>query len=176
MGYFILIGSVGIVSAFAITTAWLMRVWQADAERQRCGWGDGGALLLHGLDDPQRRAARAVQAATLDAQAACDCASELAYFATFAANAGWPRLPSARVRLQLVRERANKARDYARRAQTHAQAARSCESGRQALPATACLAAIERHAALAKQAHLNARDLREFILIGWRRDGLALPR
>jgi hypothetical protein len=176
MGFFILIGSVGIVMVFASTTVWLLWVWQADLRRQRGRWRDAGTPLPHESDDPLRCAARAVQAASFDAQAAAECASELEHIAVFAVGASWPRVPSSHLRIQLVHERARKARDYAWRAHTHAQAARSCAAAPHALPAATRLATVERHAALAKQAHLNARDLREFIVMSWRRDGLSLPR
>ncbi|KVC81822.1 hypothetical protein WI76_10370 [Burkholderia ubonensis] len=166
----ILISVVGAVILLAVASPRLMRAW--------CKELPGGTRA-----SARDAAQQVVRFAALDARAADACATELERLASGGSTRAASEratsertaddFPSTLSRKQLVRERARKAREHATRARAHAGAARSAlqrdarhddDSRRED--------ELRRHACLANQAHLNARDLLEFTLASEKRSDL----
>ncbi|MXN78696.1 hypothetical protein GR157_28685 [Burkholderia sp. 4701] len=161
----ILIGVAGTVILLAIASARLAR---------RYGKGmPGPAAARRRIGDVPRRAhERATERArfaALDARGADACATALERLAESGAHRASADFPSIRSRKQQIRERARKAREHATRAHDHAHAARSALGGHAPGRAESQLDEVRRHAHLANEAHLHARDLLEFTLAAEKR-------
>lgn len=161
----ILIGVAGTVILLAIASARLAR---------RYGKGmPGPTAARRRIDDVPRqahdRATETARFATLDARGADACASALERLADGGSHRASVDFPSIRSRKQQIRERARKAREHATRAHDHASAARSALGGDAPERADSHLDEIRRHAHLANEAHLHARDLLEFTLAAEKR-------
>ncbi|KVN94382.1 hypothetical protein [Burkholderia ubonensis] len=166
----ILISVVGTVILLAVASPRLMRTW--------CKELPGGTRAS--ARDAAREAARF---AALDARAADACATELERLASGGSTRAASEratsertaddFPSTLSRKQLVRERARKAREHATRARAHAGAARSAlQRDARHDGASQREDEVRRHACLANQAHLNARDLLEFTVASEKRSDL----
>ncbi|KWE61278.1 hypothetical protein WL76_02690 [Burkholderia ubonensis] len=161
----ILISVVGTVILLAVASPRLMRAW--------CKGLPGGTRAS--ARDAAQEAARF---AALDARAADACATELERLASAgstraASECAADDFPSTLARKQLVRERARKAREHATRARAHAGAARSVlQRGARNDDDSQREDELRRHACMANQAHLNARDLLEFTLASENRSDL----
>ncbi|KWD75489.1 hypothetical protein [Burkholderia ubonensis] len=179
----ILISVVGTVILLAVASPRLMRAWCKELPGGTRASARGSHTLRHPHDTVRDAAREAARFAALDARAADACATELERLASAgstraaseraASERAADDFPSTLARKQLVRERARKAREHATRARAHAGAARSVlqrdarhddDSQRED--------ELRRHACLANQAHLNARDLLEFTLASEKRSDL----
>ncbi|KVT46972.1 hypothetical protein [Burkholderia ubonensis] len=179
----ILISVVGTVILLAVASPRLMRAWCKELPGGTRASARGSHTLRHPHDTVGDAAREAARFAALDARAADACATELERLASAgstraaseraASERAADDFPSTLARKQLVRERARKAREHATRARAHAGAARSVlqrdarhddDSQRED--------ELRRHACLANQAHLNARDLLEFTLASEKRSDL----
>ncbi|KVN24538.1 hypothetical protein WJ63_18255 [Burkholderia pyrrocinia] len=158
MSMTILIGVSGTVILLAIASARLARRYAKGMP--------GPVAAQRRIDDApgpaHERATETARFAALDARAADACASELERLAEGGAHRASADFPSIRSRKQQIRERARKAREHATRAHDHASAARSALGGCAPERADSQLDEIRRHAHLANEAHLHARDLLEF--------------
>ncbi|KUZ85760.1 hypothetical protein WI40_33070 [Burkholderia ubonensis] len=166
----ILISAVGTVILLAVASPQLMRAWYK---------GLPGGTRASARDATQE----VVRFAALDARAADACATELERLASAGSMRATSEraaivraaddFPSTLSRKQLVRERARKAREHATRARAHAGAARSAlQRDTRNDDASQREDEVRRHASLANQAHLNARDLLEFTLASEKRSDL----
>ncbi|KVZ47068.1 hypothetical protein WL18_10965 [Burkholderia ubonensis] len=179
----ILISVVGTVILLAAASPRLMRAWCKELPGGTRASARGSHTLRHPHDTVGDAAREAARFAALDARAADACATELERLASAGSTRAASEraasertaddFPSTLARKQLVRERARKAREHATRARAHAGAARSVlqrdarhddDSRRED--------ELRRHACLANQAHLNARDLLEFTLASEKRSDL----
>ncbi|KWN84094.1 hypothetical protein [Burkholderia ubonensis] len=179
----ILISVVGTVILLAVASPRLMRAWCKELPGGTRASARGSHTLRHPHDTVGDAAREAARFAALDARAADACATELERLASAgstraaseraASERAADDFPSTLARKQLVRERARKAREHATRARAHAGAARSVlqrdarhddDSRRED--------ELRRHACLANQAHLNARNLLEFTLASEKRSDL----
>ncbi|MDY7792208.1 hypothetical protein U0E10_30385 [Burkholderia ubonensis] len=179
----ILISVVGTVILLAVASPRLMRAWCKELPGGTRASARGSHTLRHPHDTVRDAAREAARFAALDARAADACATELERLASAgstcaaseraASERAADDFPSTLARKQLVRERARKAREHATRARAHAGAARSVLQ-RDARHDDDSLREDElrRHACLANQAHLNARDLLEFTLASEKRSDL----
>ncbi|RQR58435.1 hypothetical protein DIE18_21170 [Burkholderia sp. Bp9125] len=161
----ILIGVAGTVILLAIASARLARRYGKGtpgpaAARRRIGDVPGRA---------HERATERARFAALDARGADACATALERLAESSAHRASADFPSIRSRKQQIRERARKAREHATRAHDHAHAARSALGGHAPGRADSQLDEVRRHAHLANEAHLHARDLLEFTLAAEKR-------